>query len=285
MSNRNDATGILIVGHGTRDETGTKQFLELVEALKPKLFPAAVEAAFLELREPGIGVGVERLVARGIERLVTVPLLLFAAGHIKRDVPEEVEKAVLGVSKGDFERVQVGHLGCHRGLLELSRQRMEEATVGRAMPNEARRAVPNETQQPMVSTARSTCLLMVARGSSDGEATEEMRRFAKLRREIDEQMHVEVAFLAMAQPSFDEQLQKVADAGFGRVIVQPHFLFAGELVERIRGQTGEMARKHPETDWLVAPPLADRPGEAGLASELLAKVILDRCQEAGFVLS
>jgi sirohydrochlorin cobaltochelatase len=121
MSNRNEATGILIVGHGTRDETGTRQFLELAEVLKERLSPAAVEAAFLEMREPGIYVAVERLVARGIERLVTAPLLLFAAGHIKRDVPGEVEKALVALGRPDLERSQAGHLGCHEGIVELSR--------------------------------------------------------------------------------------------------------------------------------------------------------------------
>src|SRR5215203_3307856 len=76
MSDSNTTTVILLVGHGTREETGTQQFLELVEVLKERLAPAAVEAAFLELREPGIEVGVERLLGQEIERLVTVPLLL-----------------------------------------------------------------------------------------------------------------------------------------------------------------------------------------------------------------
>jgi sirohydrochlorin ferrochelatase len=108
-----------------------------------------------------------------------------------------------------------------------------------------------------------------------------MRRFAAMRAEADVDFVVETAFLAMAKPSFDEQLQKVAEGGFQKVIVQPHFLFAGELVERIWGQTFEMARKYPETDWIVAAPLADPPGEAGLANELLTKVILSRLREAG----
>lgn len=264
MNDSNATDGILLVGHGTRDETGTRQFLELVEVLKVRLAPAAVEAAFLELREPGIGVGVERLLGRGIERLVTVPLLLFAAGHIKRDVPGEVEKALVALGRSDLERMQAGHLGCHESLVELSRRRMDEGRVhGKKVGD------------------RGTCLLLVARGSSDGEATSEMHAFARIRGAEDERMQVEVAFLAMVKPNLEEQLGKVAAGGFGRVVVQPHFLFEGELVERIRGQIAETARKHPETEWIVAPPLADPPGVAGLASDLLTKVILGRLRECG----
>lgn len=267
MSDSISTTGILLVGHGTRDETGTRQFLELVEVLKERLAPAAVEAAFLELREPGIGVGVQRLLGRGIERLATVPLLLFAAGHIKRDVPEEVENALFALGRGDLPRVQVGHLGCHESLVELSRMRMEEG---------------KQAQDRGQGTGDGgECLLLVARGSSDGDATQEMRAFARMRASEKERMRVEVAFLAMAKPGLVEQLGKAAAGGFARVIVQPHFLFEGELVERIRGQIAEMARIHPETAWVVAPPLADPLGVAGLASNLLTNVILGRLREAG----
>src|SRR6478609_2747211 len=158
MNDSNATTGILLVGHGTRDETGTRQFLELVEALKERLAPAAVEAAFLELREPGIGLGVERLLGRGIERLVTVPLLLFAAGHIKRDVPGEVEKSLVTLGRSDIERVQAGHLGCHEALVELSRRRMEEVTEGWAKTN---------PRLEMAGIGHPICLLLVARGSKD----------------------------------------------------------------------------------------------------------------------
>ncbi len=273
MSNPTATTGILLVGHGTRDETGTRQFLELVEMLKVRLAPAAVEAAFLELREPGIGAGVERLLALGIGRLVTVPLLLFAAGHIKRDVPTEVEKALVGLGRGDLQHEQAGHLGCHSALLELSRRRMEDGAE--------RSQASGVRGQEGESRNRQTCLLLVARGSKDDEASAEMHRFAALRGQTDTNLDVEPAFLSLAKPSFDDQLIKIAAAGYRRVIVQPHFLFEGELVERIRCQIAECTRNRSETDWIVAPPLADRPGEAGLASELLARVILDRCQEAG----
>ena len=124
-------------------------------------------------------------------------------------------------------------------------------------------------------------MLLVARGSRDGQAKEEMRQFGALREEMSRDSKVEVAFLAMAEPSLEQQLANLAGGRFRRVIVQPHFLFEGELVDRIRGQIAEIAAAHPETEWIVTHPLADQPGKFGLASELLQKVILDRCQEGG----
>ena len=92
---------------------------------------------------------------------------------------------------------------------------------------------------------------------------------------------IEVAFLAMARPLLGERLQEIAPRRYGRVIVQPHLLFHGELVESIGNQVAEAALRWPETEWIVTEPLADRPGKVTRASELLEKVILDRCSEAG----
>ena len=204
---------------------------------------------------------------------MTLPLLLFAAGHIKRDVPGEVERALEVSGRCDVERVQAGHLGCHESLVELSKMRMLEAVVVGTVPTAA--------ELDVAGTAHPTFLLLVARGSIDAEATAEMHQFAALRQAQNPSLRVEVAFLAMARPNLEEQLTKIVAGGFRRVIVQPHFLFAGELVERIRGQIVEMSRKHPEIEWNTAQPLADPPGIEGLASKLLANVILNRLLEAG----
>ncbi|HEY2410625.1 MAG TPA: sirohydrochlorin chelatase [Pirellulaceae bacterium] len=288
MSNELKSVGLLLGGHGTRDEGGVQQFLELAEGLKRRFKPLPVEAAFLELAHPNIQTGVERLLERGVGEIVTVPVILFAAGHVKRDIPGQVVAALVARGRSDVRQVQVEHLGCHPAVVELSRVRMEEAKRGgasgcgvpmRDSGKESGRLAACPTE--VVGTAHPTCLLLVARGSSDEGAAAEMREFAALRRAARPEMPVEVAFLAKTRPNLDEQLAKLTAASFERVIVQPHFLFEGELVDRIRGQIMEIAARQPQTQWIVTQPLADSAGKAGLASELLAKVILDRCGEAG----
>jgi sirohydrochlorin cobaltochelatase len=275
--------GLLLVGHGTRDEAGALQFLELAERLKGYFAAVAVEAAFLELAKPGIDAGVERLLGRGAKEIVTAPVILFAAGHVKRDIPGQVAAAVAARGRDGVRQVQVGHLGCHEAVVELSRLRMEEAERGGA----SGWGVPREDtgNEEMAGRIHLTCLLLVARGSKDEEAAAEMHEFARLRQAAEPELKVEVAFLAMAQPSLEQQVAKLAASGFRRVVVQPHFLFEGELVERIRGQIAKTAAETPQIEWIVTRPLADPVGKPGLASELLAKVIHDRCWPAGFVLS
>ena len=71
----NNEPGLLLVGHGTRSVVGTRQFLDLAQVVAGRLSRAGVQPAFLELQEPTIEQGIERLAAAGVERVVVVPLL------------------------------------------------------------------------------------------------------------------------------------------------------------------------------------------------------------------
>ena len=268
-----ERTGLLLVGHGTRSAVGVEQFLTLARRIADRLRPLPVEPAFLELQSPDLDSAVSRLVEHGIDRLATLPLLLFAAGHAKEDIPHLVKAALERRGKGHIKHRQAAHLGCHPALVELSERRMNEATpVGWAVPT------------PLDQTGGRSppyLLLLVGRGSHDESATAEMHEFVHLRSEKLPGAKVEVAFLAMARPLLSEQLQVIAQQGHRQVIVQPHLLFDGELVASIAAQVTATAAAWPKTQWLIVPPLADPPDKMTIAVKLLEKVILDRCNEAG----
>src|SRR5437762_12038683 len=83
----------LIDGHGSRDETGVEEFWALAEAWG-RLRPDRLQSAgFLEFERPTIGEAIDGLVARGAKRVVVVPAMLTAAGHVKNDVPSEIHEA------------------------------------------------------------------------------------------------------------------------------------------------------------------------------------------------
>src|SRR5436190_70542 len=90
--------GLLLVGHGTRDSAGLAEFRELHRLLVERAGELPVESCFLELAEPNISAGIEALLARGVRQIVVAPLLLFAAGHAKRDIPEGVADALQRLS-------------------------------------------------------------------------------------------------------------------------------------------------------------------------------------------
>jgi len=189
----------------------------------------------------------------GVERMVVVPLLLFAAGHAKRDIPAALRPSLaLQASIAD-------PLGCEPEILELSHRRFGEATAGRS-------PIPPE----------ATCLLLVGRGSSDESATAAMHEFARRRQAMEGGMPLAVAFLAKARPSLAEQLPQIAGLGYRRIIVQPHLLFVGELSSSVERQVATAATEFPHSEWLVAPLLADPPSVRGIGTELLARVICER---------
>jgi sirohydrochlorin cobaltochelatase len=236
------ADGVLLVGHGTRDADGIAEFLMLAERVRGLLLPRPLEACFLELAQPTIGDGLKRLIGLGARRITVVPLLLTAAGHAKRDIPS----AVAEVSAMHPELIirQTAALDCHERIVNLSTRRYDEALAERSI-------IPEE----------QTLLLLVGRGSSDSAAIATVRCFAELRARRSKVGRVETCFAAVAKPSLEELLPVVAMAGFRRIVVQPHLLFRGRVLEDIRDgvarlETRETAgERDSKPEWIVTGPL------------------------------
>ena len=244
--------GVLLVGHGTRSAVGRRQFFQLCAEVSRRL-PLPVEPAFLELAEPTIGQAVERLLARGIESLVVAPLLLFAAGHAKQDVPGAVSAALAEHGADDLPTRQTPPFGCHPQIASLAHHLVTQA-IG------VRDPVPLD----------QTLLILVGRGSHDPTATQEMHQLARLIAGRAELPHVQVAFMAMASPKVDEVLEGVGQDQFRRIVVQPHLLFHGELVERLEKQVRTIASQRPNQEWLSSSVLAADHAPCAEARELLA---------------
>jgi sirohydrochlorin cobaltochelatase len=246
-----DHDGLLLVGHGTRDAAGLDEFAMLVERVRAAA-NQAVEACFLELARPTIGEGISRLVDRGVRRVTVVPVLLFAAGHAKRDIPTAVAEAA--ARHRGITVQKAGALECHEQVLALSARRFQEAIAGR----------------PPVDPRR-TLLIMVGRGSLDAEAMAEMHRFARLRAERTPVGGVLTGFLAMQTPSLAETLADATASGFQRIIVQPHLLFSGLLYDEVRAAV-ESCRRRSGHDWLVTSVLGPEPE--------LAFAVIEKAREA-----
>jgi sirohydrochlorin cobaltochelatase len=226
-------TGLLLVGHGTRDRRGQGETALLAREVAERLAPEPVELGYLELAEPALSQAVERLVTRGTRRIVVLPLLLFAAGHAKRDIPAAVEREV-GLHPG-ITWVQTGHLGLQPALMRLAAKRYSQA-VAHLAPRRA----------------EETLLLVVGRGSGDVEAQAELRAFSVRRASESPVARAECCFLALAEPSLEAILPQIATAGFRRIVVQPHLLFHGELADRVTEQIRAAELHFPATEWIVA---------------------------------
>ena len=213
---------LLIVGHGTRNADGVREFEELVELVRRRNPDLPVEGGFIELSRPPISECVERL-AEDNRRISAVPLMLFAAGHAKDDIPATLVREKMSHPDLTFQYGRA--LGIRPELLELMDKRI--STV-----------VPEEEKE-------ETAVLVVGRGSSDPDANSDLAKVVRLFWEGRPYGMVEGAYVNMTPPSVAEGLERCRRLGAKRVVVFSYFLFTGVLEERIRLQSEEYAAENP----------------------------------------
>jgi len=248
MSTNGDVTGVLLVGHGTRDSIGRAEFFQVC-ALVAQRIQLPTRPCFLELAEPTIDQAVDELAHRGVQRLLVAPLLLFAAGHAQRDIPSTVRAAV----RGRMKIQQAAHLGCHPSLVRLSALRCRAAT------------------EPLEHAPNCALSVLVGRGSRETSATSEMVRFVRLRHDAVPAKKTVHGFIAMASPPVEEVLRNAENHLSDPVVVQPHLLFHGELSEKTAELVRRFQRINPDQSWIAAPYLGPHP--------LLVDAIVDRIGE------
>lgn len=273
---RDDSTsradvGFLLVGHGTRNQAGQKQFETVFQDFQSYLQPSACELAFLELATPDIPAAVRKLTQRGVRRIVTVPVLLFSAGHAQQDIPLAVQDAAQAA--GASVITQTPPLETDPAILQLSARRFREAVCvlsnsvadrnqqATKPPNgndPADRLAGDSTDLPL--PCRDTChgqfcsklvLTMVGRGSRSGPATERMRRFTALRCELTPVAFSLTAFIHAQTPNVEAALDEMQLSNHEIKVVQPHLLFEGELVEQLRVQVAARQARDPSKRWIV----------------------------------
>lgn len=238
-------TGVMLCGHGSRDVDAVREFGVLTAHLKASLPEFDVESGYLEFARPIIRDGLEALKARGIKRIVAMPGMLFAAGHVKNDLPWEINSFAADNKSLD---IRYGRdLGIDTKLLRASLERIEAAEAassGAASGNIER---------------KDTLLLVVGRGTNDPDANSNISKVARMLWEGMGFGWATEAFSGVAHPRVDEALERVAPMGFKRIIVFPYFLFTGILVKRIYSQTDEVAARHPGIQFVKASYLNDHP--------------------------
>ena len=212
----------------------------LVAGLVGRLPHYAVESGFLEFARPILRDGLDRLRAQGVERVLAVPGMLFAAGHVKNDVPSVLN--AYAAEHGlpiDFGR----DLGIDPKLLAASRDRIAAALEGHGG------AVPRA----------DTLLAVIGRGTSDPDANGNVAKVARMLWEGMGFGWAEVGYSGVAEPRVDALLERAIRLGFRRIVVFPYFLFTGVLVRRIYRQADAVAARHPAIELVKAGYLGDHP--------------------------
>src|SRR5258708_4369844 len=83
-------TAVMVCGHGSRDDDAVREFERVAAGVKARLPAVDIATGYLEFAKPTIRDGLEALKARGATRILAVPGMLFAASHVKNDLPWEI---------------------------------------------------------------------------------------------------------------------------------------------------------------------------------------------------
>ncbi len=242
---------VLIIGHGSRDASANREFTELVDRYQSRRPELDIRHAYLELAQPALGDVLEQLPAEA-GTVVVLPLFLFAAGHVKRDVPEFLAAAQRRLPAVEFQVVR--EIGVEPKMVNVLLERI--ATVQLVDPRRNSR----------------TTLLMVGRGASDPQAGEDFRAMAALLQQAGGYPAVISAFMAMASPRLAEGLELAAAAGNDHILVVPYFLFAGELVAKLGQQVADFRLLQKQLTTTLAPHLG--------VTEQLLKILDERIAAA-----
>jgi precorrin-8X/cobalt-precorrin-8 methylmutase len=120
--------------------------------------------------------------------------------------------------------------------------------------------------------AEATLAVIAAHGSPEPEAFAELERFAAARQKIMPVGRTVPCFSQLGVPQLKRVLPTLIEPRFRRIVVQPHFLLKGRLVESIAETVAAVARQYPEIDWVVAEPLGSHPLLAEAVLELAGNV-------------
>src|SRR5438552_883884 len=107
---------VLVVGHGSRDAAANSELEALVRAYADARPDAIVAHGYVELAQPSLDHALAEIATRA-RHVAVVPLFLFAAGHVKSDVPLALARARSAFPDVTFAAAPA--LGVHPALAEL----------------------------------------------------------------------------------------------------------------------------------------------------------------------
>jgi sirohydrochlorin cobaltochelatase len=254
--------GVLVCGHGSRNRLAVAEFASLAQALRHDLAPIPLAYGYLEFARPILRDGLDALRDSGVQHVLAVPAMLFAAGHAKNDIP-----SVLNAYAAETGlRIDYGReLGVDRRMILAAGARIRACLEEAAAADRAagRAAVP----------VQETLLVVVGRGSSDPDANSNVSKVTRMLVEGFGFGWGETLYSGVTFPLVEPGLRAVVRLGFRQIVVFPYFLFSGVLVSRIRQHSQRVADDHPGIRFLQAGYLGEHEQVLGTFRERVEEVL------------
>ncbi len=216
---------ILLVGHGSREPSGNAEIERFAAQWRERRPDDRIEVCFIEFADCLLDAGLDRAAA-GSTRVIVVPLILGAAGHVKMEIPHHIAHA--RERHPEIEFVMAKHLGAGTPVLTALKVELRTAMLALDAPD-----------------AKNTGIVLLARGSSDKVANGEVAKMARWLFEESEHEMVDLAFTGITFPKLETVVQRQVACGMKQIIVLPYYLFTGVLIERIGRQVARLERQYP----------------------------------------
>jgi len=248
QTNMNDT--ILLVGHGSREKSGNDEIESFANAWRARKPHDRIEVCFIEFADVLLDAGLNKA-AKNSKRVIVVPLILGAAGHVKMEIPHHIAHA--REHHPDVEFIMAKHLGAGTKVLKALKLELHKAMLGLDAPD-----------------AKNTGVVLLARGSSDKVANGEIAKMARWLFEETEHEMVDLAFTGITFPKVETIAQRQVACGMKQIIVLPYYLFTGVLIERITRQVARLSQQYPTTSFGLATYMGFNDGIYELLDERVA---------------
>ncbi len=219
-------TTILLVGHGSREDSGNQEIREFVAQWRARQPHWRIEVCFIEFAAPSLHDGLQAA-AQGAQRVLVLPLILNAAGHVKMEIPEAIEHAREHAPEVHY--LYGPHLTACDPILGILKRRLRRAMNALDMPDPT-----------------TTGVVLLGRGSSDRAANGDMAKMARwLQEETDHEL-VDLAFTGITYPRLERVVQRQVLIGLRQIVVLPYYLYTGTLMQRIHRQVAHLRTQYPQ---------------------------------------
>lgn len=217
---------ILLVGHGSRHIPGNTEIEKFSLLWSEKNPQWRIETCFIEFADVLLDQGLDNA-AKGSSRVIVLPLILNAAGHVKMEIPHHIGKA--RSRHTDVEFIYASHLGANDQILTILKRNL--------------RKIMGEIDMP---DPKTTGVILLGRGSSDRIANGEVAKMARWLFEETDHEHIDIAFTGITYPRLENVVQQQMKLGMTQIAVLPYYLFTGTLIERIKRQVARLQKQNPQ---------------------------------------
>ena len=224
-------TTLLLAGHGSRNRDGNDEIEKFAAEWRAKHPDWRIDVCFIEHADVLVDEGLDRA-ARDAQRVVLIPFILNAAGHVKMELPAAVEAARERHPKVEF--IVTRHLGMGREIFNVLQKQLDRLMKALDVPD-----------------PQTTGVILLGRGSSDAGANGELARMARWIFEENDHELVDLAFTGVTWPRLETVVQRQIKLGMTQICIIPVYLFTGVLIERINAQVERLRQQYPQVAFAL----------------------------------